>query len=332
MSSFDLVKPRGVPPRNPELLVERDVPPRLHDLRTGAPLYQVSKDLATSINVALSIGAPLLLTGDPGTGKTQLAYYLAWYFGIEADVPPPRRQQPFTLAVKSTTVARDLLYRFDTVAYFRDARVAKQGEGDDRIDKWKFLTKGPLWRAVEEIKATRPAVVLIDEIDKAPRDFPNDLLQELDQFRFYVDEVDHTEEVPADRPPPVVVITSNSEKPLPTAFLRRCVFHHIEFDEQLIRTAIASWRASQAQGPKGWEAAEAGASEVALPELSARDEAAMRAFLRVRDVGDLEKVPATAELLGWLSALDASGIQTSELSEGKRLEDLLLLSALLKDR
>ncbi|MCH9683493.1 MAG: MoxR family ATPase [Deltaproteobacteria bacterium] len=323
MPPFDLVDPRRTTPVGIDVLRQRTVPPRLHDLRRGAALYQVDQGLATAINVALAIGSPLLVTGEPGTGKTQLAYYLAWYFDIEADEPEAARRQPYTLSIKSTTVARDLLYDFDTVAYFRDARVSGQG---DTLDKRRYVRKGPLWEAFDEIEGGRPAVVLLDEIDKAPRDFPNDLLRELDQFSFVVKETGETIRGRSDAPPPIVVVTSNSEKPLPPAFLRRCVFHHIVFDEALVRRAIWAWRRAQAGGAPETDAAEQ------PPSLSPRDEAVMHAFMRIRDVRDMEKLPATAELLGWLSALDSRGAEASEFGERVRLSELPLLSAVVKDR
>jgi MoxR-like ATPase len=172
MTRFDLIDPHRSEPLGSAELARRQPPKGLHDLRASAPLYQVDSKLADAINVALALGAPLLVTGEPGTGKTQLGYYLAWYFGLE---------QPFELAIKSTTVFQDLLYRFDTVAYFRDGRV-----GTGSLDKEQFVSPGPLWQAIEKVNAGEPAIVLLDEIDKAPRDFPNDLLRELDQFRFVV--------------------------------------------------------------------------------------------------------------------------------------------------
>ncbi|MCY1066760.1 MoxR family ATPase [Nannocystis sp. RBIL2] len=298
--TFALIR-RGQPPRPPAFLAQRNVPRRLHDLAAAAECFQIDDDLAEAVNVALAVGAPLLLTGEPGTGKTQLAYYLAWQFGLQPE-------QPFTLEVKSNSAARDLLYRFDTVAYFHEA----QRRDGARIDKQSFIEKGPLWRAFAAIRSGKPAIVLIDEIDKAPRDFPNDLLHELDQYSFRVAETG--EVITADRnaPPPVVVVTSNSEKRLPDAFLRRCVVHRIEFSEEVLRDAVAARRELQKQ--------------------QALSETAQRRFLEVRRqlLAHQHKPPATAEFLVWLAALQACSVRAEDLAKVPTRE-LPLLSALVKD-
>ena len=252
-----------------------------------------------AVNVALAVGAPLLLTGEPGTGKTQVAYYLAHHFGI-----PDRL---FPLFVRSTTTAEDLLYRFDAVAYLHAASDPRRREED--LPKRRFVARGPLWRAYG---ADGAAVVLIDEIDKAPRDFPNDLLNVLDQHAFRVPETD-ARVSRGDAPPPVVVITSNSERRLPEPFLRRCVFHHIEFTEELVRRAV---RARQSDFPD-------------LPN-AVRDAAVERFFeLRGRE---LRKKPATAELLVWLTVLSARGDVTLAQVRDCRPGELPALAALVKDR
>lgn len=332
MAKFDLIDPEATEPAGMTELLERRPPKGLHDLRASAPLYKIDPKLADSINVALALGAPLLVTGEPGTGKTQLAYYLAWYFGIEADVPLEKRRQPFDLAIKSTTTYRDLLYRFDAVAYFREARVAKgEGKGDE-VDKRKFVSPGPLWLAIDEANAGRPAIVLLDEIDKAPRDFPNDLLRELDQFELVVEDTGQRVARKRDVPPPIVVVTSNSEKQLPPAFLRRCVFHHIELDNTLVTRAIVSWRETRGGSAEAVVTArgDAGRPREDEPGLTKLEAAAVQAFWRVREIAGMEKVPATAELLGWLTALVARGTEVKELDV--RLGQLPLLSVLVKDR
>ncbi len=316
-STFHLVAAGRAERGEPNDLVQRRVPESIHDLRRGARNYQLSEPLAAAVNVALSVGSPLLLTGDPGTGKSQLAHYLAWFFQLDAS-------QPFTLHVKSTSTARDLLYTFDTVGYFHRSQ-----QGGTNLDPREFRTKQALWLAIEQINAGKPAIVLVDEIDKAPRDFPNDLLHELDQYEF---RASHTKESVVREPgraPPVVVITTNSEKRLPPAFLRRCVFHHIKFERELVERAVAAWRRSSedddAESPGGTVSA-----QQAAVELDDRDQAIIGRFMEVREHPRVQKKPATAELLAWITALDAAGADRADL-EGP-LTKLPLLSALLKDR
>ncbi len=286
-------------PARREALDGRKLPASLGNLRVSAEHYQPDKKLVDAINVALAVGAPLLLTGAPGTGKTQVGYYMAWFFDLE--------DRFFPLFVRSATTAEDLLYSFDAVAYLHAANdPAMRGKEVKRAD---FVTPGPLWRAYE---APGPSVVLIDEIDKASRDFPNDLLNVLDQHEFYVPESERTIRR-GDRPPPVVVITSNSERRLPEPFLRRCIFHHIEFTEDLLRRAVAS---RVGDFPN-------------LPE-DVR-EAAISRFLELRG-REIRKPPATAELLVWLIVLSARGDVERDLLENCKLSDLPALSALIKDR
>jgi MoxR-like ATPase len=282
-----------------EALDAREIPRTLGDHRAAAPQFQAGQALMTAINLALAVGAPLLLTGEPGTGKTQVAHYLAWYFDLE--------EAFFPLYVRSTTTASDLVYRFDAVGYFHAASdPARRGE---RIDRAEFIDPGPLWRAYE---AEGPSLVLIDEIDKAPRDFPNDLLHVLDQHAFDVPEAKKRVTRRGERPPPIVVITSNSERRLPEPFLRRCIFHHIELTEALMRKAVAARAAD-------------------FPRLDAEvREAAIQRFLELRGRG-IRKKPATAELLVWLTILSAQGgLRASDLS-GCPLGELPGLAALVKD-
>jgi len=295
---FELLAPDDRRPERREAVARRELPPTLGSHREAARFFQPDGDLVDAVNAALAVGAPLLLTGEAGTGKTQVAFYLAWYFGLE--------DQLYSLYVRSTTTAEDLLYRFDAVAYLHAANdPARRGA---EISKADFVEKGPLWLAYE---AGGPAVVLLDEIDKAPRDFPNDLLNVLDQHTFHVPEADRKVSR-GEAPPPIVVITSNSERRLPEPFLRRCIFHHIEFTEELLRRAVEARMGD-------------------FPNLTAEvREAALQRFLELRG-RDLRKKPATAELLVWLTILSARGGATAEALSGP-LRSLPALAALVKDR
>ncbi|MCA9546183.1 MAG: MoxR family ATPase, partial [Myxococcales bacterium] len=238
---------------------------------------------------------------EPGTGKTQAAYFVAWHFGLDP------AESVFKFVVRSTSEAQDLVYRFDDVAYFRDERGAAA--------RREHVKRGPLWRAYDH-GAT--SVVLIDEIDKAPRDFPNDLLDVLDQHAFEVPEYaapgEDTYRVrkPADQPPPLVIITSNGERALPGPFLRRCVFHHIQLTEDLLRKAVERHRATDFPGLDD-DAIEAGLAKV--NELRRRD--------------DLNKKPSTSEALRWLTVLDRRkvGADRLDVAPGR----LPMLGVLVKD-
>ena len=288
-------------------LESRSVADHLTDHRASATDYQLSPGLETAINMALAVGSPLLVTGEPGTGKTQLAWYLGDYFGIEV--------RPFL--VKSSSTARDLQYEFDAVGYLREAYAARgDQEGPDsppERSRSDFLQPGPLWRAYEDPKAS---VLLIDEIDKAPRDFPNDLLHELDQgwfpHPFDKDARGEPVQIPAERTkPPIVVITSNVERRLPGPFLRRCVFHHIELDRKLVHAAIEARRHELRQLP------------------AETRERAIDRFWELRECG-LQKSPSTAELLVWLAVLQAQSVAADALD--KDLADLPALGCLIKDQ
>ncbi len=298
--AFHRLDPENHPTRPPEVLAGRDRSRDLNDHRAAAPYFQPSDELVDAINIALAVEAPLLLTGEPGTGKTQVAFYVAHYFGLL------EKKRLFRLYVRSTTRAEDLLYRFDEVAYFRAAQDPARRQ-DEEIDKSAFVDEGPLWQAYA---AEGPAIVLIDEIDKAPRDFPNDLLNVLDQHEFKVHPTG--EVLRPQKAPPLIVITSNSERRLPEPFLRRVIFHNILFDEEVLRRAVAA-RGAYLELDEGVR------------------EAAIERFLELRSQ-NLRKKPATAELLVWLAVLSAQGGLTADTLRGLPLTKLPGLATLVKDR
>jgi len=268
-----------------------------------AKRFVPGEQLETSINTAIAVGEPLLITGEPGTGKTQTAYYVAYKLGIEPVVH---------FQVKSDSTAQDLLYHFDTVRYFHDANLPGSGS----LDKSDYIERRALWTAFETAKKTGyPQILLIDEIDKAPRDFPNDLLLELDKMQFTIKET-NTDVVADIQHRPIVFITSNSERRLPEPFLRRCVYHHIRFDRSIVEQAVAARRD------------EFPTLDDNLIDLS------LRRFFALRD-RSLRKLPATGEYLVWLNVL-ALAIQTEPENLIRALEDtdlsqLPYIGVLLKD-
>ena len=272
--------------------------------QADAQRFVPGEQLETAINTAIAVGEPLLITGEPGTGKTQSAYYTAYKLGNKL----------FHFQVKSDSTARDLLYNFDTVRYFRDAHLTGTAERNPvtAINKRDYVEPRTLWDAFEWANQHGlPPVILIDEIDKAPRDFPNDLLHELDQMEFTVVETGDVIKAPRNLTP-IVFITSNSERRLPEAFLRRCVYHHIRFDAHIIEQAVASRRDE-------------------IPALS--DDfirMAIQRFLALRE-RNLRKRPATGELLVWMRVLALTiGTYPERLEED--LSRLPYLGVLLKDR
>ena len=273
---------------------------------SDARRFVPGEPLETAINTAIAVGEPLLVTGEPGTGKTQAAYYAAYKLGLEPVIH---------FQVKSDSSARDLLYHFDTVRYFYDANLQRlQSEGNGaavELHKEKYIEKRPLWQAFDlaEERGT-PAVLLIDEIDKAPRDFPNDLLHELDKMEFKVPEINEIIAAPRNLAP-IVFITSNSERRLPEPFLRRCVYHHIRFDDQLIEQAVQSRRDEYQTLSDGFL------------------EMAIKRFLALRE-RNLRKQPATGELLVWLRVL-ALAVDTVPERLEEDLSKLPYLGVLLKD-
>ncbi len=245
-------------------------------LYQGTEEYIASEELQKAVNVALAIERPLLLKGEPGTGKTLLA----------ASIARSLQRPLLRWNVKSTTHAQEGLYVYDTIQRLNDSRF---GDGDVKDIK-RYIKLGKLGEA---FVSEAPVVVLIDEIDKADLDFPNDLLAELDEMRFYIPE---TQEEIVTRHRPMVVITSNAEKELPDAFLRRCVFHYIEFPKLDFMVQIV---------------------KVHFPDLEKRLlEAALQKFYEIRSWTHLRKPPSTSELIDWIQALLSMGISSKELLEG----------------
>jgi MoxR-like ATPase len=240
---------------------------------TGTSHYIATRDLEMAVNAAVTLGRPLLIKGEPGTGKTQLALEVAK--ALERPI--------FEWHVKSTSKAQQGLYEYDAVSRLRDSQL-----GDPRVaDIRHYIVRGKLWEAFES--AEQP-VLLIDEIDKADIEFPNDLLRELDQMEFYVYE---TRELIRARHRPIIIITSNNEKELPDAFLRRCFFHYIRFpDAETMQQII----------------------EVHYPNLKKDLLAeALRAFYEVRETPGLKKKPSTSELLDWIKLLVAEDLPPEAL-------------------
>jgi len=251
----------------------------------GTEDYIAADDLQRIVNVAVALGRPLLVKGEPGTGKTLLARSIASGLGLEL----------LTWHVKSTTKARDGLYVYDTVQRLYDSRFHDKDVSDIRA----YIKLGPLGRA---FAAPRRVVLLIDEIDKADVEFPNDLLHELDAMNFTISE---TGDVVAATERPIVIITSNNEKELPDAFLRRVVFHFIAFPEEALMADIVA---------------------VHFPGLDqALLERALATFYRLRAVEGLRKRPSTSELVDWIAALLASGVDLDGIGD-----DVPYLGTLLK--
>lgn len=258
----------------------------------GTENYIASNELQLAVNAAITLQRPLLIKGEPGTGKTMLAEELAASLGTDL----------IQWHIKSTTKAQQGLYEYDAVSRLRDSQL-----GDESVkDISNYIVKGKLWQAFE---AEKPPVLLIDEIDKADIEFPNDLLLELDKMEFFVYETRQT--VKATQRP-IVIITSNNEKELPDAFLRRCFFHYIKFpDADEMRDIV----------------------NVHFPELKKNLlSQALEAFFELRDVPGLKKKPSTSELIDWLKLLVAEDIPPEALQNKDGRQSIPpLYGALLKN-
>jgi MoxR-like ATPase len=240
---------------------------------TGTDSYIATEDLMMAVNAAITLERPLLVKGEPGTGKTMLAEEVARALG----------RPLFQWHIKSTAKAQQGLYEYDAVSRLRDSQL-----GDAKVqDIANYIVRGVLWQAFE---SDVPGIVLIDEIDKADIEFPNDLLRELDRMEFYVYE---TQQLVRARHRPTVIITSNNEKELPDAFLRRCFFHYIRFPDKETMGRIV---------------------DVHFPGVKKElVREAMEAFFGIREVPGLKKKPSTSELLDWLKLLMADDMTPEQL-------------------
>lgn len=252
---------------------------------TGSADYIVSDELMNSVNIAIALQKPLLIKGEPGTGKTMLAQSIANSLGMELII----------WNIKSTTKAQEGLYVYDTVQRLYDSQFGDQDVSDIK----RYIKLGKLGEA---FAADEQVVLLIDEIDKADMEFPNDLLWELDQMSFYIPE---TKETITAKQRPVVIITSNAEKELPDAFLRRCIFHYIAFPDPETMEKIV---------------------RVHHPKIEKKLlQQAMETFYAVRSIPNLQKLPSTSELIDWLQALVVGGISPNKIKQ-----ELPFLGVLLK--
>jgi MoxR-like ATPase len=257
----------------------------------GTDTYVATEDLMVAVNAAITLQRPLLIKGEPGTGKTVLAQEVANAIG----------KKFIEWNIKSTTKAQQGLYEYDAVSRLRDSQL-----GDEKVqDVSNYIKKGKLWQAFE---ADQKLVLLIDEIDKADIEFPNDLLQELDQMKFHVYETGQTISA---KHRPIVIITSNNEKELPDAFLRRCFFHYIQFPDTEILKCIV---------------------DVHFPNIKPDlVHAALQQFFEIRETPGLKKKPSTSEVLDWLKLLLVEDLNASDLRRDGKDALPKLHGALLKN-
>ncbi|WP_375445837.1 AAA family ATPase [uncultured Fibrella sp.] len=258
----------------------------------GTESYVATRELSVAVNAAIQLQKPLLIKGEPGTGKTLLAFEIARALN----------KPLFTWHVKSTTSAQQGLYEYDAVSRLRDSQMGDREVGDISA----YIKKGKLWEAFDTDESS---VLLIDEIDKADIEFPNDLLQEIDRMEFYCYELRQTISA---KHRPVVIITSNNEKELPDAFLRRCFFHYIRFpDRETMQTIV----------------------DVHFPNLPGELMAkALSVFYGIREVKALKKRPSTSELIDWIRLLMAAGVTHDDLTDLENLREVPpYVGALLKN-
>ncbi len=250
----------------------------------GSESYVASPELMASVNVAIALEKPLLIKGEPGTGKTMLAQAIAQSLGKELLI----------WNIKSTTKAQEGLYVYDTIQRLYDSQFGEEGVDDIG----HYIKLGKLGEA---FKSDNDPVLLIDEIDKADLEFPNDLLWELDKMEFYIHE---TKETVSAKKRPIVIITSNAEKELPDAFLRRCIFHYIEFPDKELMEEIV---------------------KVHFPDLKDNLlQECMEQFYWIRSLKDIRKKPSTSELVDWIQALLLGGISAEEVKEKMPFVGVLL--------